>query len=85
MLVGGASATGTVTLIKAAPTGGIVVSLASSNSAQVKVPANVVIPAGAISQVFIITTTATKQRTNVSITASYASVNKSATLTLVRR
>jgi len=85
MLVGGASATGTVTLIKAAPTGGIVVSLASSNSARVKVPANVVIPAGAISQVFIITTTATKQRTNVSITASYASVNKSATLTLVRR
>jgi hypothetical protein len=83
-VVGGASATGTVTLTKAAPAGGIVVNLASSNSARAKVPATVVIPAGAISQVFI-TTTATKQKGNVSITASYAGVNKSATLTVVRR
>jgi hypothetical protein len=84
-LVGGASAMGTVTLTKAAPVGGIVVSLASSNSARVKVPTTVVIPAGAISQVFTITTTATKQKSNVSITATYANVNKSATLTIVRR
>jgi hypothetical protein len=84
-LVGGASATGTVTLTKAAPAGGIVVNLTSSNSTRAKVPANVVIPAGAISQVFTITTTATKQKANVSITASYASVNKRATLTIIRR
>jgi hypothetical protein len=84
-LVGGASATGTVTLTKAAPAGGIVVNLTSSNSTRAKVPANVVIPAGAISQVFTITTTATKQKANVSITASYASVNKRATLTVIRR
>jgi hypothetical protein len=59
-LVGGASATGAVTLTKAAP-------------------------AGAISQVFTITTMATKQKANVSIAASYASVNKRATLTIIRR
>ena len=84
-LVGGASATGTVTLTKAAPAGGIVVNLASSNSTRAKLPADVVIPAGAVSQVFTITTTATKQKANVSITASYASVNKRATLTIIRR
>ena len=84
-IVGGSTATGTVTLTKAAPAGGIVVNLTSSNSTRAKVPATVLIPAGALSQVFNITTTATKQKTNVRITASYAGVNKSATLTIVRR
>ena len=84
-IVGGSTATGTVTLTKAATTGGIVVNLTSSNSTRAKVPATVLIPAGALSQVFNITTTATKQKTNVRITASYAGVNKSATLTIVRR
>lgn len=84
-VVGGSSASGTVTLTKAAPAGGVVVSLATSNATRAKVPATVLIPAGALSQVFNITTTATKQKTNVRITASYAGVNKSATLTIVRR
>ena len=84
-IVGGSTATGTVTLTKAAPAGGIVVNLTSSNSIRAKVPATVLIPADALSQVFNITTTATKQKTNVRITASYAGVNKSATLTIVRR
>jgi len=84
-IVGGSTATGTVTITKAAPAGGIVVNLTSSNSTRAKVPATVLIPAGALSQVFNITTTATKQKTNVRITASYAGVNKSATLTIVRR
>jgi hypothetical protein len=84
-IVGGSTATGTVTLTKAAPAGGIVVNLTSSNSTRAKVPATVLIPAGALSQVFNITTTATKQKTNVRITVSYAGVNKSATLTIVRR
>jgi hypothetical protein len=84
-IVGGSAATGTVTLTKAAPAGGIEVNLTSSNSTRAKVPATVLIPAGALSQVFNITTTATKQKTNVRITVSYAGVNKSATLTIVRR
>jgi hypothetical protein len=84
-VVGGSNATGKVTLTKAAPAGGIVISIASSNSTRAKVPASVLVPAGAISQVFTVTTTATKQKTNVSITASYAGINKSATLTIVRR
>ena len=84
-VVGGSNATGTVTLTKAAPAGGIVVTIASSNSTRAKVPASVLVPAGAISKVFTITTTTTKQKINVRITASYADVNKSTTLTIVRR
>ena len=84
-VVGGSSASGTVTLTKAAPAGGVVVNLATSNATRTKVPATVLIPAGAVSKVFTIATTTTKQKTNVSITASYAGVNKSATLTIVRR
>lgn len=85
IVVGGSSASGTVTLTKAAPAGGVVVSLATSNATRAKVPATVLIPAGAVSKVFTIATTTTKQKTNVSITVSYAGVNKSATLTIVRR
>jgi len=84
-VVGGSNATGTVTLTKAAPAGGIVINIASSNSTRAKVPASVLVPAGAISKVFTVTTTATKQKINVRITASYAGVNKSTTLTIVRR
>ena len=84
-VVGGSNATGTVTLTKAAPAGGIVVTIASSNSTRAKVPASVLVPAGAISKVFTVTTITTKQKINVRITASYAGVNKSTTLTIVRR
>jgi hypothetical protein len=84
-VVGGSNATGTVTLTKAAPAGGIVVTIASSNSTRAKVPASVLVPAGAISKVFTVTTTSTKQKINVRITGSYAGVNKSTTLTIVRR
>ena len=84
-IVGGSTANGTVTLNKAAPAGGIVVNLTSSNSTRANVPATVLIPAGAVSKVFTIATTATKQKTNVSITVSYAGVNKSAQLTIVRK
>ena len=84
-IVGGSTATGTVTLNKAAPAGGIVVNVTSSNSNRANVPATVLIPAGAVSKVFTIATTATKQKTNVGITVSYAGGNKSATLTIVRR
>ena len=53
---GGTSATGTVTLGSAAPTGGIAVSLSSSLPGAVSVPATVTVPAGATSASFTATT-----------------------------
>jgi uncharacterized repeat protein (TIGR03803 family) len=43
----GGSTTGTVTLSKAAPTGGLIVDLSNTNAALVTVPASVTVPAGA--------------------------------------
>ena len=71
-VVGGASATGTVTVFDAAPPGGWVVNLASSNTSAATVPATVTIPAGAKSATFKITTTTVATATSVTITASDA-------------
>jgi hypothetical protein len=46
---------------------------------------SVTVPAGASSAAFNIATAATNKRISASITASYAGVNKSATLTIIRR
>jgi hypothetical protein len=62
-VVGGNSATGTVTLSAAAPAGGVVVTL-SDNSAAVTVPASVTVPAGATSANFTITTTSVTASTS---------------------
>lgn len=84
-VVGGSNSTGTVTLNKAAPAGGVVITLASSNSTRAKVPPSVTIAAGASSAAFTVTTTSTNKKVSVKVTASYGGVNKSATLTIVRR
>ena len=55
-VTGGQPSTGTVTLSRAAPTGGSVVALASSNTAAATVPASITVPAGATSGTFIATT-----------------------------
>jgi hypothetical protein len=63
-ILGGGSATGTVTLLDAAPTGGAVVTLSSSSTASATVPASVTVAAGAKTATFAITTpvvTSTKQ------------------------
>jgi hypothetical protein len=84
-VVGGAKSLGTVNLTTAAPTGGVVVMLTSSNSSRATVPASVTVPAGASSATFNVATTATNKKTNVIITASYGGLSKSATLTIARR
>ena len=48
-VTGGASSTGTVTLSSAAPAGGAVVTLGSSNTAAATVPGSVTVAAGATS------------------------------------
>jgi hypothetical protein len=80
-VTGGQSATGTVTLTGGAPVGGSIVSLTSANSAA-SVPSSVTVPAGATSTNFAVNTTTVSSTTIGNITASYAGVNKSTTLTV---
>jgi hypothetical protein len=63
---GGTSSTGTVTLQSAAPSGGAVVQLFSSNAAAT-VPASITVPAGADSATFPISTTSVTADTAVTI------------------
>jgi len=74
-----------VTLTKAAPAGGATVSLFSSNAALAKVPASVLVPAGASSTNFVVTTVATRKTTSVTISASFAGITRTATLGVKRR
>jgi hypothetical protein len=82
---GGASVTGTVTLNALAPANGATVTLTSSNPALASVPASVLVSAGTTSKPFTVTTGATRKNVSVTISASYAGVTKSATLTVKRR
>jgi hypothetical protein len=55
-VVGGNSATGTVTLSSPAPTGGFVIDLSSDNTAAATAPASVTVPAGSSSATFVVST-----------------------------
>ena len=74
-VTGGASATGTATLTSAAPSAGLLVSLASSNSGVATVPASVTVGAGATSATFAVTTSAVVSSTAVTITGSGGATN----------
>lgn len=82
---GGNSVTGTVRLTAAAPTGGAVVSLASSDTTVATVPSTVTVPAGATSATFTVSTRSVSSDRTVTISASYAGVTKTTTLTVKRR
>src|SRR5882672_2496711 len=77
---GGSPSTGTVMLSGPAPTGGAVVTLISSNTTAATVPLSVTIPAGGNTTAFPVTTVAVTVSTTVNISASYASVTKTASL-----
>jgi hypothetical protein len=81
-VTGGASLQGTVTLSGAAPSGGAVVMLASSNGAVASVPPSVTVAAGATSASFSVTTTPVSVSTNVNISATYAGLTRTAVLTV---
>ena len=81
-VVGGNSTTGTVTLTAAAPSGGALVTLSSSNTAVANVLASVTVPVGATSATFTVTTPPLSANTSVTLTASYTGVNRTATLTV---
>jgi Right handed beta helix region/Viral BACON domain/Protein of unknown function (DUF1565) len=81
-VTGGAGSTGTVTLATAAPAGGAVVTLASSNLNAATVPASVTVAANATTATFAIATKAVTAVTAVTITATRSGVAKTATLTV---
>jgi hypothetical protein len=80
-VTGGTAATGTVTLSGPAPAGGISVGL-SSNSSSATVPSSVLINAGTLSANFAVSTAAVSSSTTVTLTASYAGVSRTASLTI---
>ena len=81
-VAGGSSSTGTATLSAAAPSGGLVVSLSSSNTAAATVPASVTVAAGATSKTFTVATSAVGSATPVTITASAGGATRTATVTV---
>jgi hypothetical protein len=82
---GGTAITGTVTLTSPAPGGGAVVTLSSSKPTVAAVPANVLVTAGTPSSTFTVTTKLSKKNSAVTISASYAGVTKTATISVTRR
>src|SRR5688572_7239781 len=80
-ITGGQPATGTVTLSGAAPAGGAVIGLASSNPAA-SVPGSITVAASTSSANFTVTTSSVTATTVGNVTASYAGISKSATLTV---
>jgi hypothetical protein len=81
-LVGGSPSQGTVTLSAAAPSSGIVVTLSSSNTSAATVPASVSIASGATSATFQITTLSVTSSTSSTISASYAGVTDTSSLSI---
>src|SRR5208282_1195432 len=82
-VTGGNSVSGNVTLSAPAPAGGATVALSSSNPAVAAVPANVVVPGGATTSGFTVSTTAVNFNSTVTITGTYNSTIQNATLTVV--
>jgi hypothetical protein len=82
---GGTSATGTVTLTAPAPNGGAVVALSSTKPALASVPASILVAAGTTSKSFTVTTASTRKNASATISASYAGVTKTATISVTRK
>jgi hypothetical protein len=81
-VVGGGTSQGTASLTSAAPSGGAVVSLSSSNTSAATVPASVTVPAGAFSATFTVSTAAVTASTSVTINGAFGGAARAATLTV---
>ncbi len=82
-VTGGSSTTGTVTLSGPAPSYGVPVDLLSSSPSAATVPSNVTVAGGASSATFTVSTNAVTSSTPVTISASYAGVSKTVSLTVM--
>jgi uncharacterized repeat protein (TIGR03803 family) len=80
---GGNKSTGTVTLTAAAPSGGAVVTVSSSNTSVATVPSSVTVQAGKTSASFTVSSQRVSSSTNVVISATYAGRTKNKTLTVI--
>src|SRR5919106_255730 len=81
-VVGGNTSEGTASLTSAAPSGGAVVTLSSSNTSAATVPASVTVPAGAFSATFTVSTASVTASTSLTISGAYGGSARSATLTV---
>jgi hypothetical protein len=81
-VVGGNTSEGTVSLTSAAPSGGAVVALSSSNTSAATVPASITVPAGAFGATFTVSTASVTASTPVTISGAYGGATRSATLTV---
>jgi hypothetical protein len=81
-VTGGSSTTGRVTVSSSA---GVTVNLSSSNTAVARVPATVVVPAGATSATFTITTLTVRRDTSVTLSAAANGAKVSAVLKVRKR
>ena len=80
----GRSVTGTVRLTAAAPTGGAVESVASSDTTVAAVSSTVTVQAATTGTTFTVATRSVSSDRTVTISASYAGVTKTTTLTVKR-
>src|SRR4029450_11901508 len=83
-VVGGATSQGTASLTSAAPAGGAVVTLSSSNTSAATVPASVTVPAGVFSATFTVTTVSVTAPTSLTISGTFGGATRSETLTVTR-
>jgi hypothetical protein len=81
-VVGGSTSQGTASLTSAAPAGGAVVTLSSSNTSAATVPTSVTVPAGAFSATFTVSTASVTASTSATITGAFGGSTRSATLTV---
>jgi hypothetical protein len=79
---GGTPVVGTVTLDSPVPAGGVTVGLASDTPALVSVPAILLVPAGAVSATFAITSVQTAVETTVTLTATFPASTSTVSLTV---
>jgi len=81
-VVGGNAVSGTATLSSAAPSGGVTITLGSSNATVANVPGTATVTAGATSGTFSVSTTAVGSSTPIVITATFSGTSRTANLTV---
>ena len=79
---GGNPSTGQITLNHPAPSGGVALSLSSSNTSLATVPSTLTVPAGASAVAFQVTTSASSASATATISASNSGLTRSAPLTV---
>jgi hypothetical protein len=83
VLMSGRTVMGTVTLTGPAPAGGLEITFSSENPAAVRLPAHLIVPAGAITAAFPVTTLRVRATTPIVISASAGGTTESTSFTVI--